>query len=493
MVNRIAQRSGALHERRAARPASVPRPEHQPWSVLVLLSVAQFMVILDVTVVNVALPSIGRALGFAPADLQWVVTAYVLFTGGLLLLGGRAADLFGRRRVFLAGLLVFTAASLASGLASSATALIVSRGAQGLGAAFLTPSALAIITTTYTGAQRTAALSTWGAISSAGAGAGLLFGGMLTTWLGWEWIFFINVPVGVAAWLLTLRLVPSAPAAGPGRRGLDLPGAVSVVAGLVVLVYALTGTADHGWGSARTLLLLAASGALLAGFLLVERSTERPLLPPQTWRVRSLVAAVALMLGATGILIGTFFLNSIYLQTVLHASALKTGLEFLPLAVAIALAAHLASHLLPRFGSRALAALGLALIAVGTLLFVLAPERASYATDLLPGFLVVGFGVGLLFPAVSVTAMRDVQAERSGLASGLLMTAHEIGAALGVALLSAIAAAGAAGAGRLHAGLAAGYQDGFLAATVIAAVLALAALLALPAVRPEGPTPAAMH
>jgi MFS family permease len=417
----------------------------------------------------------------------------VLFTGGLLLLGGRAADLFGRRQMFLAGLLVFTAASLASGLAPSATALIVSRGAQGLGAAFLTPAALAIITTTYTGAQRTAALSTWGAISSAGAGAGLLFGGMLTTWLGWEWIFFINVPVGVTAGLLTLRLLPQhtggglrSPRARSARRSLRSCGA-----GRARLRAHRDGRPRLGL--ARTLLLLAASGALLAGFLLVERSTERPLLPPQTWRVRSLVAAVALMLGATGILIGTFFLNSIYLQTVLHASALKTGLEFLPLAVAIALAAHLASHLLPRFGSRALAALGLALIAVGTLLFVLAPERASYATDLLPGFLVVGFGVGRLFPAVSVTAMRDVQAERSGLASGLLMTAHEIGAALGVALLSAIAAAGAAGAGRLHAGLAAGYQDGFLAATVIAAVLALAALLALPAVRPEGPTPAAMH
>jgi MFS family permease len=389
-------------------------------------------------------------------------------------------------------LLIFTAASLASGLAPSATALIVSRGAQGLGAAFLTPAALAIITTTYTGAQRTVALTTWGVISSAGAAAGLLFGGMLTTWLGWEWVFFINVPVGVAAALLTLRLVPTGPPAGPRRR-LDLPGAGSVVAGLVVLVYALTGTPDHGWGSARTLLLLAASAVLLAAFVVIERSAKRPLLPPQTWRVRSLVAAVALMLGATGILIGTFFLNSIYLQAVLHASALKTGLEFLPLALAIALAAHLATHLLPRLGSRALAAVGLTLIAVGTLLFVLAPGRASYAADLLPGFLVVGVGVGLVFPAVSVTAMSDVHAERSGLASGLLMTAHEIGAALGVAVLSAIAAAGAGGAGRSHAGLAAGYQDGFLAATLVAAALALAALLALPAERPEGPARAAMH
>jgi len=207
---------------------------------------------------------------------------------------------------------------------------------------------------------------------------------MLTTWLGWEWIFFINVPVGVAAALLTLRLVDAGPPLSSARGGLDLPGALSVVAGLVLLVYALAGTADHGWGSANTLLLFTVSTLLLAGFLLVERSSDRPLLPPQTWRVRSLVAATGLMLGGTGILIGTFFLNSIYLQTVAHASALTTGLEFLPLAAAIALAAHLASHLLPRHGSRTLAVVGLLLIGLGTLFFVLAPDRASYAADLLP-------------------------------------------------------------------------------------------------------------
>src|SRR6266508_2645265 len=213
-----------------------PAPGRRPWSVLVLLSVAQFMVILDVTVVNVALPSIGRTLGFAPADLQWVVTAYVLFTGGLLLLGGRATDLFGRRRVFLAGLFVFTAASLASGLAPSPAALVVARAAQGLGAAMLTPGALSIITTTYAGEQRTAALTAWAAIGSAGAAAGVVLGGMLTTWLGWEWIFFINVPVGVATAALALHLVPASPAVVEGRRQLDVAGAVSLVAGLMLLV-----------------------------------------------------------------------------------------------------------------------------------------------------------------------------------------------------------------------------------------------------------------
>src|SRR6266511_4925503 len=249
-----------------------------PWSALILLCVDQFMVVLDVTVVNVALPSIGADLGFAPADLQWVVTAYVLFTGGLLLLGGRTADLLGRRRVFLAGLLVFTAASLASGLAPSPTALIVARGAQGFGAALLTPAALAIITTTYSGEQRTVALSAWGAIASAGAAAGVLFGGMLTTWLGWEWVFFINVPVGIGAGLLAVRLLPSSPTRRPPGRQLDVAGAASAVGGLVVLVYALTGAAEHGWSSARTLLLLALSAALLAAFVIIERSVEWPLL-----------------------------------------------------------------------------------------------------------------------------------------------------------------------------------------------------------------------
>jgi EmrB/QacA subfamily drug resistance transporter len=460
----------------------------QPWSVLILLSVAQFMVILDITVVNVALPSIGRSLHFATADLQWVVTAYVLCTGGLMLLGGRAADLLGRRRVLLAGLVVFTVASLASGLAPTEASLIVARAAQGLGAALLTPAALALITTTYTGAQRATALSVWGAIGSAGAGAGVLIGGILTTWVGWRSIFLINVPVGVVVGALALRLV--APVAAARRRQLDPAGALAVVSGLAVLVYALTGTAQHGWDSARTLLLLALAAGLLAASATLERASARPLLPPQTLRNRSLVAGAALMLGATGILIGAFFLNSLYLQNVLGASPIKTGLEFLPLVAAIAIAAHLASHLLPRLGTRLLAAAGLVLIAGGAILLVLAPARASYTTELLPGFLLIGLGVGLVFPAASVTAMSSIEEERAGLASGLMMTAHEIGAALGVAILSAVAAASAAATGIRFA---AGYQNGFLTAAAVAAVLALFALLAVPSVRPAPGTKVAIH
>jgi EmrB/QacA subfamily drug resistance transporter len=465
-------------------PASPPA-ERQPWAVLILLSVAQFMVILDITVVNVALPSIGEALDFAPADLQWVVTAYVLFTGGLLLLGGRATDLFGRRRVFLAGLATFTAASLASGLAPSPEALIAARAAQGLGAAMLTPGALSIITATYVGAQRAAALSAWGAIGSAGAAAGVVLGGMLTTWLGWEWVFLINVPVGLATGLLALRIVPRGSAVAAGRGQLDLPGALSAVAGLVLLVYAVEGTGEHGWGSPRTLVLLAFSGVLLATFAAVERGVARPLLPPSTWRIRSLVSGVSLMFGATGLLVGAFFLNSLYLQHVLGASALETGLAFLPLMLAIGVGAHVASRLIARIGSRALATTGLGLIAAGALLLAVAPDHASYAADLLPALLILGLGVGFVFPAASVTTMSDVHEEGAGLASGLMTTGHELGAALGVATFSAVATAAST--------FPSGYGSGFLVAAVLAAVLAAVTLVAVPAVRPTTKAPLTAH
>jgi EmrB/QacA subfamily drug resistance transporter len=459
--------------------------QRRPWSLLVVLCAAQFMVVLDMTVANVALPSIAADLDFAPGDLQWVITAYLSFTGGFLLLGGRIADLLGHRRVFLTGLTIFTAASLASGLAPSPAALIAARAAQGFGAALLTPGALSIITRTYTGAQRTAALSTWGALASAGAAAGLVLGGMLTTWLSWEWVFLINVPVGVAAGLLSLHLVPSSPPVRTRGRQLDVPGAASVVAGLVVLVYALDGTAEQGWGSVRTLVLLALAGGLLATFATIERSVARPLVPPPMWRVRSLVAGAAVMLGATGIMVGTFFLNSLYLQEVLGWSALESGFAFVPLVLAIALAAHLAPRLLAHAGSRAVAVTGLASLAAGALLLALAPDRASYASDLLPGFLVLGLGLGLAFPTASVTAMSDVRAERAGLASGLMSTAHELGAALGVAVLSAVAAS--------VPDPATGYGDGFIVASAVATGLAVLALLAVPAARPAAGLSAATH
>jgi EmrB/QacA subfamily drug resistance transporter len=462
----------------------------RPWTILILLAVAQFMVILDITVVNVALPSIGRDLGFAAGDLQWVVTIYVLFTGGLLLLGGRMADLLGRRPVFLAGLTLFTAASLASGLAPTPEALVVSRGAQGLGAAMLSPAALSIITTAYSGAQRTTALSAWGAIGSGGAAAGVLFGGVLTSWLSWEWVFFINVPIGLVTALLALRLVPTARAAAGSVREFDLPGAAAVVSGLVLLVYAVEGATTHGWGSERTLALLAVAAGLLAAFAAIERQASRPLVPTATWQVRSLVSSATVMLGATGILVGTFFLNSLFLQNVLGASALETGLAFLPLVVVIGLAAHVGPQLLMRVGARIVVVGALGLIAGGELLLARAPADASYATDLLPGFLLIGFGIGLTFVAVSVTSMSEIRHERAGLASGLMTTAHEIGGAFGVSIFSAVAV-GATGAG--GAGFADGYGDGTVAGALIAATLALVAALAIPTFRPVAAQRAAVH
>jgi EmrB/QacA subfamily drug resistance transporter len=452
-----------------------PLSDRKPWTTLVLLGLAQFMVTLDITVVNVALPSIAEDLAFSEGDLQWVITAYVLFTGGLLMLGGRATDLFGQRRVFLAGLALFTLASLASGLAPSPEALIGARAAQGLGAAMLTPGALSIVTTTYEGSQRTAALAAWGAIASAGAAVGVILGGILTAGLGWGRVFLINVPVGLATAIGVLRVVPDAPASAAGRR-LDVLGAVTAVAGLVLLVYAIEGANEHGWGSFRTLVLSTVAVALLAAFAVVERRVREPILPPATWSNRSLISGTGLILVATALLVAVFFLNTIYFQDILGRSALETGLAFLPLVFAIGLAANAANQLIPRAGSRNLAALGLGLVAVGAILLVVAADASSYWSDVLPGFIILGFGVGLVFPAASIAAMSEVGEDAAGLASGLITTGHELGAALGVAAISAVASAASTFVG--------GYADGFAAVAVIAGVIAAIALVAIPTVRP---------
>jgi len=466
--------------------AGAPAAGSRPWALMVVLSVAQFMVILDATVVNVALPSIARSLGLAAGDLQWVVTAYVLASGGLVLLGGRAADAAGGRRVFLAGLTVFTAASLASGLAPAAAVLIAARVGQGIGAALLTPAALSVIMTSYAGAQRATALGVWGALGGAGAAVGVLAGGVLTTWFGWRSVFLVNVPVGIVAGVAALHLVPRREPRRHLGRELDLPGAALAVAGLVTLAYALAGAPAHGWGSARTLGLLAVALVLLAGFAAVERLTRRPLVPARLWRTRSLVAGLLVMLGATAILVGTFFLNSLYLQDVQGASALRAGLEFLPVAVVIGAGAHLASRLLPRVGSRVLIVTGLVVMGVGALLLTGVSARSGYLAGFLPGLLVVGTGAGLVLPATAVTAMSDIAVDRAGLASGLMTAAHEIGAALGVAVFSAVAVA-------TSGGIAAGYRHGFTMAAAVAGGLAVAAALLVPAVRPAAGVRVAVH
>jgi EmrB/QacA subfamily drug resistance transporter len=469
-----------------------PQSDQRPWSLLILLCAAQFMVILDATIVNVALPSIRRALGFAPADLQWVITGYVLATGGLLLLGGRAADLLGRRRAFLAGLTTFTAASLASGLAPTEAALIAARVGQGAGAALMSPAALSILTTSYTGAQRARALSTWGAIGGAGAAAGVLLGGMLTSWLSWRWVFFVNVPTGVACGLIALRLIPHDPAVrlNQALRRLDLPGAAALVAGLAVLVYAVQGAAGHGWTSIRTLALLGGAAVLLAAFGAIERQAREPLIAPAIWRLRSLVSTATMMMGVTGILVGTSFLNTLFFQNVLGDSPLTTGLEFLPGILTVGVAAHLGPQLLVHFGARTVIAAGLLLAAAGELVLSGASPHASYLVDLLPGFLLLGLGVGFSFVSISVTSMADVEHDSAGLASGLITTAHELGGAAGVSLFSA-EAFGAGGA--TGAGLVSGYGHGTVAGAVIAAVLALVATAVVPRLRPTGAQRVALH
>jgi EmrB/QacA subfamily drug resistance transporter len=446
-------------------PTSATAQERRPWTVLCLMLAAQFMVVLDVSVVNVALPSIGESLQMSSGDYQWAVSAYVLFSGGLLLFGGRLADLFDRRRMFLTGLGLFTLASLASGLAESAGMLIASRATQGTGAAMLTPAAMAIVMTHYTGRQRAAALAVWGTIASMGIAAGVLLGGVLTSAFDWRAVFFINVPIGVVTWVLTRRTVPHVGSSGARFGELDLPGAATAVAGLVALVYAIEQTSTRGW-SAVTITAFAAAAVLLSTFALWERNARQPLVPPRIWKVRSLISASVVMAGVTGAVVGAIYLTSLYLQQVFGSSAVVAGLQFLPLAAAITVSAATASKLLPKYGARALIGGGLLIATAGAGLLCTVDPGSGYLTGVLPGFLVLGAGVGPMFVAISVAAMSEVPAELSGLASGLMMTGHEIGAALGVATLTAVG-----GELTTRAGLIDGYGDSFLTVAVILLVL----------------------
>jgi len=463
-------------------PAWPPADEaRRPWTTFGLMIAAQVMVILDVSAVNVALPSISRGLHLSAADYQWAISAYVLLSGGLLLLGGRVADLLDRRRAFLAGIGLFTAASLASALAQAPWMLIVSRGAQGAGAALLTPAALSIIMTAYAGKQRQTALAVWGTVGSLGIAAGVLFGGALTSALGWRAVFLVNVPIGVAVVAGSLRTVTRGSSQPGALRRLDVPGALTLVGGLLALVFGIEATRSAGWTAPRTLLALGAAAVLLAGFARLERRATDPLVPPATWRIRSLISASAVMAGVTGAVVGAIFLSSLYLQHIVGSSALVAGLQFLPLAAAITAAAAAASKVIGHLGARPLILGGLVVMAGGVLLLAAHAGGTSYAADVLPGFLLVGAGVGPMFVAIAVAAMSDVPAERSGLASGLMMTGHEIGAALGVAGLTAIAGNLATSTGLID-----GYGRAFAAtAGVLAALLVLTAL-AVPGGKPAG-------
>ena len=483
--------SGANEARHLDHGGPGKPPERRSWAVLALALVAQVLVVLDISVVNTALPTIGADLQLSSGDLQWVVTAYLLISGGGLLLGGRIADLLSRRRVLVTGLAVFTTASLVSGFASNAGVLIGARAAQGLGAALMTPAALAIIMTTYAGAQRAKSLAMWGAVGGLGIAAGVLVGGVITTFAGWQMIFWVNVPIGVGAIVAALVILEKNGPARPGLGRLDLPGAMAALTGLGALVFGIQSAASDGWTSPKALGVLAVSGLLLAAFGLVERRVQRPLVPPHTWRIKTLVSGTGVMLGVTGLLVGAVFLSSVFFQTVLGYSAFQAGLAFLPLAVVITMGTRLGSHLLGHIPPRLVAAGGLLLAAGGAFWLSTAPADARFATDLLPGLLMLGVGIGLVFVAVSITAMAGIPAQHAGMASGFLMTGHEIGAALGVAVLAAVATA--AGDLTTPAGAATGFSLGFVAAAGIAAGLAVVAFLFMPAQRATGQARMHMH
>jgi EmrB/QacA subfamily drug resistance transporter len=454
------------------------------WWALALLCGAFFMVILDAAIVIVALPSIESDLGFSEQGLQWVVSAYALTFGGLLLLGGRAADLLGRRRLFMAGLLFFTASSLLCGLAWSPAALIAARAVQGVGAAIMTPSALSIISTTFPeGSERNKALGVWGAVGGIGATAAWLIGGPLVDGPGWEWIFFINIPVGLAALALSPLLLGESRAALT-RRSYDPAGALTITGALVLLVYAVVEAPNVGWGDAQTILLFAGSAALLAAFVLIESRHRAPLLPLRLLRSRTLVGANLVMLLFSTVAFGTPFVLTLYAQQVLGYSAVKFGVGTAVFAALAAVGSIVGQAVVLRVGFRPVAAVGLALMGGGSLLLTQASVGGSYFGDMFFGLLVYGPGIGLAFVTATVAALAGVAEDESGLASGLSNTAFQIGAALGVAIASTVAVsrsedylAANEGANPLVV-LNEGFQSAFLACVVLAGLgVALALLL----------------
>jgi EmrB/QacA subfamily drug resistance transporter len=415
----------------------VPSDPHR-WRILAVVATAFFMTILDVSIVNVALPSIGKDLHFSQENLQWVITAYAIAFGGFLLLGGRAADLLGRRRVFFVGVTLFTLASLVCGLSQSEGMLISARAVQGLGAAIISPAALSIVMTSFEeGAERNKALGIWGALGGSGAAVGVLAGGVLTKYLGWEWIFFVNVPVGALVLALTPGIVPESRREGVERH-YDALGAVLVSGGLALLVYTISRAPDVGWGTTRTILLLIASGALLVAFLVNERRVADPLMPFSIFRVRTLAGAnvVGWLLGA--VIFANFFVLTLYVQDVLGYSALKAGVTFVATAGTAVVSAGVAQALTTRFGPKPVIVAGLLLLTGAMIWYAQIPVNGSYASDLLPGYLMVGVGIALAYVPVSIAALAGVEEREAGLASGLINTSQQIGGAVGVAVASTV-------------------------------------------------------
>jgi EmrB/QacA subfamily drug resistance transporter len=456
------------------------RASTNPWVVLVLICLAQFMVVLDATIVNVALPSIQKDLGLSEANLQWIVNAYTLVFGGFLLLGGRAGDLLGRKRLFLLGLVIFTGASLLDGLASSEAMLVGSRALQGLGAALISPAALSIISTTFEeGAERARALAVWAAIAIGGSAVGLILGGVLTQYFSWPWIFFVNVPVGIAAFALSLRLVPESRDAD-AHRSYDLGGAVTVTGGLMALVYAIVDAQSAGWGSARTLGFFAGAAVLLAAFVAIELRAKAPLVRLSIFRVRSLLTANLAMFLAMSGMFAMFFFNTLYIQRVLGYGPLTAGLAFLPFTAGIMVSASIASQFATRLGVRPIAAVGFLLTAGGLVLLTQLPVHGSYAANVLPALLLSSLGMGAVFMPLTLIATTGLADHDQGLASGLFNTSQQVGGALGLAVLSTLATSktSSAGGSPMHA-LVVGFHWAFAAGAVVtlAALVVMVALL----------------
>jgi EmrB/QacA subfamily drug resistance transporter len=452
------------------------------WIALILLCVAQFVVVLDASIVNVALPSIGKGLHFTERNLPWVVNAYVIAFGGFLLLGGRAADLLGRRRIFMAGLVVVAVASLAAGFASTQAELIAARAAQGLGAAIISPAALSIVTTLFhDGAERNKALGAWGAVAGSAGAAGVLLGGILTEGLGWEWVLWVNVPVALIALAFTPGLIPESRSESATRH-FDAAGAVGVTAGLSVLAYALLDASSAGWGSPKIVSLLSVAALLLAAFAWIESRSSAPLIPFRIFRSRTLTGAntVGVMLGAS--LFSMFFFISLYMQQVLGYSPIHAGLSYLPLALTIIVAAGIGGQLVTRFGFKPILAAGMLFVAAGLVWFSQISVHGSFLADILGPSLLAAVGLGFGFVTSTIAAVSGVRDREQGLASGLINTSQQIGGALGLAVLSTIATTRtshvlAGGNASLHTALTDGFQRAFLGGAVIAALGFVAALV----------------
>jgi EmrB/QacA subfamily drug resistance transporter len=471
-----------------------PRSDRR-WSALALIVTAQFMVILDVAIVNVALPSIKSDLAFSQTNLQWVISAYAILFGGALLLGGRLADLLGRRRLFMAGLALFAASSLLCGLAWSEGSLIAFRAVQGLGGALLAPAALSLLMTTFAeGRERNLALGIYGAASGSGAAAGVLLGGLLTSYLSWSWIFFINVPVGVAAIALAPFLLQES-RAGLAHRHFDVPGAASVTAGLMLLVYATTRATSDGWGAGTTLGLLAGAAALIVAFVVIELRSKSPLLPLRIFRLRSLTGANAAMAIVGAVAFSEFFLLTLYLQDVLHYSAVQSGVAFTGFALTVVVISNVAQAVVGRFGVRPTLTAGLLASAVSVAWLTRLPVNGHYFWDLFPAFVLGGAGMGLSFVPVTIASLAGVERSDAGIASGLINTSRQIGGAIGIAAVSAIAATSTSSYVHAHAAVTASsgvaLDHGFQTALyVLTGLLLVGALIAITLVR-SAPAPSA--